>query len=86
MRPEAHPTDLSKRQEAAVLAMQREGFEGLILVPGTDLIGNDGEGTVDGVHPNDLGMDRHARALFPIVSRILRAPGQSAPAEPGSSL
>ncbi|MGE5294028.1 MAG: SGNH/GDSL hydrolase family protein, partial [Solirubrobacterales bacterium] len=70
MRPEAHPTDLSKQQEAAVLAMQKEAFEGLILVSGADLIGDDGEGTVDGVHPNDLGMDRHARALFPIVSKV----------------
>ncbi len=76
IRPEAHPTDLSRRQEAAVLALQKEGFEGLILVPGADLIGNDGEGTVDGVHPNDLGMDRHARALFPLVSKAVSCPAK----------
>jgi lysophospholipase L1-like esterase len=85
MRPEAHPTDLSKRQEAAVLAMQKEGFEGLILFSGADLIGNDGEGTVDGVHPNDLGMDRHARALFPIVSEAVKTSRQSAHPKPESS-
>lgn len=85
MRPEAHPTDLSKRQEAAVLALRKEGFEGLILVPGDDLIGDDGEGTVDGVHPNDLGMDRHARALFPIVSEAVKTSRQSVHPEPGSN-
>lgn len=85
MRPEAHPTDLSKRQEAAVLALRKEGFEGLILVPGADLIGHDGEGTVDGVHPNDLGMDRHARALFPIVSEAVKTSERLAPPQPGSN-
>lgn len=66
-RPEAHPTDLARRQEVAVRALRDEGIEGLVLVPGAGLIGDDGEGTVDGVHPNDLGMERQARALFPIV-------------------
>jgi hypothetical protein len=69
LRPEAHPTELSRRQEAAVLRLQEEGVRGLVLVPGTDLIGGDGEGTVDGVHPNDLGMDRQARCLSPIVRK-----------------
>ncbi len=71
LRPEAHPTGLSLRQEAAVRALQKEGVEGLILVPGMDLIGHDGEGTVDGVHLSDLGMDRQARSLLPIVSRAI---------------
>ncbi len=71
MRPEAHPTERSRSQEAAVLSLQREGVQGLVLVPGTDLIGGDGEGTVDGVHPNDLGMDRQARCLLPIVAKAV---------------
>lgn len=74
IRPEAHPTDLSRRQENAVLKLQKEGVQGLILVPGTDLIGDDGEGTVDGVHLNDLGMDRQARCLFPIISKVVSGP------------
>lgn len=70
-RTEAHPTDLARRQEVAVRALQEEGIGGLILVPGAGLIGEDGEGTVDGVHPNDLGMERQARALLPIVGEAL---------------
>lgn len=77
IRPEAHPTDLTRRQENAVLKLQKEGVQGLILVPGTDLIGDDGEGTVDGVHLNDLGMDRQARCLLPIIRKA--ASGFTAP-------
>lgn len=71
IRPEAHPTDLSKRQENAVLSLQKAGVSGLTMIPGNDLIGDDGEGTVDGVHLNDLGMERQAKALFPVISQAL---------------
>jgi len=77
LRPEAHPTELTRRQEAAVLALQKEGVEGLILVPGQDLIGRDGEPTVDGVHLSDLGMDRQARSLLPILRKALPDPPKS---------
>lgn len=71
IRPEAHPTKATLWQEAAVLSLQKEGVKGLIVVPGAILLGDDGEGTVDGVHPNDLGMDRQARALLPIVKKAV---------------
>jgi lysophospholipase L1-like esterase len=74
IRPDAHPTDLTRRQEAAVVSLQKAGVKGLILVPGTDLIGDDGEATVDGVHLNDLGMDRQARYLQPIVMKAVSEP------------
>ena len=74
MRPEAHPTKSTLGQEAAVRALQEEGVKGLVTVPGTDLIGDDGEGTVDGVHLNDLGMLRQARALFPVVKQAVSGP------------
>lgn len=38
---------------------------------GDDLIGTDGEGTVDGSHPNDLGMMRYADALEPLLRSLL---------------
>lgn len=71
IRPEAHPTKATLGQEAAVLSLQKKGIKGLIVVPGQILIGDDGEGTVDGVHLTDLGMDRQARALLPIVKKAL---------------
>ncbi len=39
--------------------------------PGMD-IGKDHEGTVDGVHPNDMGFDRILKKLKPSISKILR--------------
>lgn len=74
IRPDSHPTDLTRHQEAAVLSLQHEGIKGLLLVPGDSLIGADGEATVDGVHLNDLGMDRQARALLPVVQKALKDP------------
>ncbi len=37
------------------------------------LLGNDGEGTVDGVHPTDLGFMRIANALCPVIEGILNS-------------
>jgi len=45
--------------------------QGLVIVPPNNFIGDDGEGTVDGVHYNDIGMQRQAQSLFPIISKVL---------------
>lgn len=39
-----------------------------------DLLGTDAEGTVDGCHPNDIGMLRHADATTPVLRKILGLP------------
>ncbi|HEY3319618.1 MAG TPA: SGNH/GDSL hydrolase family protein [Planctomycetota bacterium] len=36
-----------------------------------DLLGVDGEATVEGCHPNDIGMLRHADAIAPVLKKIL---------------
>lgn len=66
-----HPTRATQAQESAIRALQKAGLRRLHLIPGKDLIGTDTEGTVDRVHPNDLGMVRHADALAPILKSIL---------------
>ena len=71
MDPGAHPTERTRDQEFAVRRLQKDGVTGLVIVAPDDFIGDDGEGTVDGVHYNDLGMQRQAQSLFPIVSRVL---------------
>jgi lysophospholipase L1-like esterase len=67
-----HPTAGSMHQAEAFKALQQAGITGIHLVPGDDLIGKDGEGTVDGVHPNDLGMMRMAEALEPVLRPLLK--------------
>jgi hypothetical protein len=71
MHPESHPTKFTQGQEAAVHTLQDEGIRGLITVPGEVLIGDDGEGTVDGVHLSDVGMLRQAKALLPVVNKAI---------------
>ena len=71
MRPNAHPTKFTDGQEAAVKELVAEGAQNLITVPGMELIGADGEGTVDGVHLSDVGMLRQARVLFQVVNKAV---------------
>jgi hypothetical protein len=40
-----------------------EGVKDLHFLPSQGMLGDDDEGTVDGCHPNDLGMMRQADAF-----------------------
>lgn len=67
------PSNASKIQEQVIKMLIKEGVRGLYLLDGEKLFGIEGEGTVDGVHPNDLGMMTHAKALFPVLEKIVRS-------------
>ena len=47
----------------------------LHLVPATNLLGDDNEATVDGSHPNDLGFNRIADELTPVLRALLPPAG-----------
>lgn len=51
----------------------QSGQKRIFLVTGNKLIGHDGEATVDGTHPTDLGFLRMADALEPRLQRALRS-------------
>ena len=55
----------------AYAAMQQEKVPQLYYLKADDLLGHDGEGTIDGSHPTDLGLTRQAaefeRALRPVL-------------------
>jgi lysophospholipase L1-like esterase len=53
--------------------LQQDGVAHVHYRTGDDVLGTDGEGTVDGSHPNDLGMMRYADALEPDLRRLLDA-------------
>ena len=38
---------------------------------GEQLLGADGDDTVDGSHPTDLGFRRQAEAFYPLLSELL---------------
>jgi lysophospholipase L1-like esterase len=48
------------------------GDRNLHYLAGDALIGDDGEGTVDGSHPTDLGFQRQADAFAPALAPLLR--------------
>lgn len=57
----------------AFATLQAEKVPNVYYLEGANLLGDDGEGTVDGSHPTDLGFARQAaefeRVLRPILSR-----------------
>jgi len=59
--------------KAAYERLQKGGVAGLSYIEGADLLGSDGEGTVDGSHPSDLGFMRQAeifsRTLAPLLPK-----------------
>ena len=46
----------------------------LHYMAGGNLLGDDGEATVDGVHPNDIGMERYAKAYAEALKKHLKVP------------
>ncbi|NCC46608.1 MAG: hydrolase [Bacteroidia bacterium] len=48
-----------------------EGYTNVTYIRGDNLLGEDGETTVDGVHLTDLGFLRFAQAIFPYFTDIL---------------
>ncbi len=62
--------------QAAFQRLRKSGIRDLHYLAGAALLGEDGEGTVDSSHPNDLGFmrqaDAHARVLGPLLRRAVR--------------
>ena len=48
-----------------------EGWKNLVYLPKDEMYVGDGEGTVDGCHPNDLGMMTMAKAFGKAVKTAL---------------
>ena len=57
-----------KREYEKLIA---EGITNLHYIPGDQLLGDDELGTVDGVHPTDLGFLRMAEVIGPVLHSIL---------------
>ena len=53
-----------------------EGWKDLVYLPADDMFDDSVEGTVDGCHPNDLGMVSMARAYGAAVAKALGLPAK----------
>lgn len=60
----------SKLTREAVERLKRAGVGGVSYLPMRGAWGDDGEGTVDGVHPTDLGMFRQATVFAKALRRF----------------
>ena len=56
---------------AAYDALVSSGVKNITYVPSDNLLGDDTEATVDGVHPTDLGFLRMAEGLQPVLEKVL---------------
>lgn len=55
--------------------LKETGVASLFYLPGDRLLGDDGEDTVDGSHPTDLGFMRHAEAFCDALGPVLATKG-----------
>jgi lysophospholipase L1-like esterase len=58
---------------AAYDRLQKDGVKNLYYIPGEHLFGDDGEGSADGSHPNDLGFMRQAEIFAGVLAPLLKA-------------
>src|SRR5205823_1560113 len=78
-----HQADSRAMLEKAYQKMSAEGVVSLHYLPGGKLLGEDGEATVDGSHPTDLGFARQADAMQPLLASLLPPPAPKRPAIEG---
>ena len=57
--------------KAAYQRLEQSGVTNLFYIPGEHLFGDDGEGSTDGSHPNDLGFTRQAEIFAKVLEPIL---------------
>jgi lysophospholipase L1-like esterase len=66
-----HHAESRAALKAAYDKLVAAGVKGLVYVEGENLMGSDGEATVDSSHPTDVGMIRYADALEPVLRKLL---------------
>jgi lysophospholipase L1-like esterase len=57
--------------KAAYTRLKKAGVKNLFYIPGEHLFGDDGEGSTDGSHPNDLGFMRQAEIFAQALEPLL---------------
>jgi hypothetical protein len=66
------PTQKGRLLRAIHAKLATAGIKDLHFLANTGMLGDDGEGTVDGCHPNDLGMMRQAKVFTPCLAPLLK--------------
>ena len=66
------PNDKDVYMKSLYGKLVAEGWKNLVYLPKDEMYTGDGEGTVDGVHPNDLGMQSMKNAFAKAVREALK--------------
>jgi lysophospholipase L1-like esterase len=66
------PTEKGELLRKIYVNLKARGDENLYLLSNTGMLGEDADGTVDGCHPNDLGMARQASVFIECLEPILK--------------
>ena len=64
--------DKNETLNAFFLSLKQRGEKNIYFLASRDIIGHDGEATVDGIHFTDLGFMRYAEILYPILEKHMR--------------
>jgi hypothetical protein len=67
----ASPTEKGRAIRAAYEGLTSQGVKNFHFLPKEGTLGDDGEATVDGIHPSDLGMMREADAFTQAIRPLL---------------
>ena len=76
------PTAKGRILRAIYEELTTQGITNLYFLANQGMLGKDGEGTVDGCHPNDLGMMRRAAIFTKSLAQILQTSGQETSNKP----
>lgn len=63
--------DKNETINAIFQSMKHRGEKNIYFLSSKDIIGHDGEATVDGIHFTDLGFMRYAEVLYPMITTLL---------------
>ena len=54
------------------LPLKKKNEKNIILISSKNMLGEDGEATIDGIHFTDLGMMRYADLVCPIIKKAIK--------------
>lgn len=63
--------DKNETINAIFQSLKNRGEKNIYFLSSKDIIGHDGEATVDGIHFTDLGFMRYAEVLYPMITILL---------------
>ncbi len=64
--------DKNKALNTVFRSLKAKGEKNIYLISSQNMLGQDGEATVDGIHFTDLGMMRYANLVCPVIKKVLK--------------